>query len=78
MGIPWRAAESMHWSLGNEEMSRLANDPIFTPANDPISSTPAEDTPAEDPTSSTPANVLQPLPVLPSFTELVLSVQNRV
>lgn len=24
MGIPWRAAESMHWQLGEQEMARRA------------------------------------------------------
>jgi hypothetical protein len=29
MGIPWRSAESMHWQLGEEEMSARANAPVF-------------------------------------------------
>ncbi|KAL5403719.1 hypothetical protein PMIN04_012762 [Paraphaeosphaeria minitans] len=29
MGIPWRSAESMHWQLGEEEMSARANTPVF-------------------------------------------------
>jgi hypothetical protein len=29
MGIPWRSAESMHWQLGEQEMSARANAPVF-------------------------------------------------
>lgn len=29
MGIPWRSAESMHWQLGEQEMSSRANAPVF-------------------------------------------------
>lgn len=29
MGIPWRSAESMHWQLGEQEMSQRANAPVF-------------------------------------------------
>lgn len=29
MGIPWRSAESMHWQLGEKEMSARANAPMF-------------------------------------------------
>jgi len=29
MGTPWRSAESMHWQLGEQEMSARANAPIF-------------------------------------------------
>jgi hypothetical protein len=29
MGIPWRSVESMHWQLGEQEMSARANAPVF-------------------------------------------------
>ncbi|KAF2205402.1 hypothetical protein GQ43DRAFT_15324 [Delitschia confertaspora ATCC 74209] len=29
MQIPWRAAESMHWQLGEQDMSARANAPVF-------------------------------------------------
>ena len=29
MGIPWRAAEAMHWQLGEHDMAQRANAPIF-------------------------------------------------
>ncbi|KAF2811669.1 uncharacterized protein BDZ99DRAFT_440567, partial [Mytilinidion resinicola] len=29
MQIPWRSAESMHWQLGEQEMSARANAPVF-------------------------------------------------
>jgi hypothetical protein len=29
MGIPWRLAETMHWQLGEQEMSARANAPVF-------------------------------------------------
>lgn len=29
MGVPWRSAESMHWQLGEQEISARANVPIF-------------------------------------------------
>lgn len=30
MGIPWRAAEAMHWQLGEEEMARRAGTVPFS------------------------------------------------
>lgn len=32
LGVPWRAAESMHWALGEQEMARRANVPPFVMA----------------------------------------------
>lgn len=29
MGIPWRAAEAMHWQLGEQDMAQRANTPVF-------------------------------------------------
>ena len=31
MGVPWRSAESIHWQLGEQEMSARANAPVFQP-----------------------------------------------
>jgi hypothetical protein len=33
MGVPWRAAEAMHWQLGEKEMARRAGVKLFTFAN---------------------------------------------
>lgn len=29
MGVPWRSAESIHWQLGEQEMTARANAPVF-------------------------------------------------
>lgn len=29
MGVPWRSAEAMHWTLGPEEIASRANQPVF-------------------------------------------------
>ncbi|KAJ5704308.1 hypothetical protein N7493_011446 [Penicillium malachiteum] len=31
MAIPWRAAEAMHWQLGQQEMARRANTSLIRP-----------------------------------------------
>jgi hypothetical protein len=65
MGIPWRSAESMHWQLGEQEMSSRANAPVFhlhpsaTGLNSPP---PGHATPAPQPHSFTPANANQLVP----------------
>lgn len=71
MGIPWRSAESMHWQLGEQEMSARANAPVFqlhpsatslgSPPTAPL--TPAS-LPPPGPTTHgfTPANVPQLIP----------------
>ena len=33
MGIPWRAAEAMHWQLGEQEMARRAGVVPFSLSN---------------------------------------------
>lgn len=67
MGIPWRSAESMHWQLGEQEMSARANAPVFqlhpsatgtglsSPSQMPV-------VPAPSPHGFTPANAAQLLP----------------
>ncbi|CBX96944.1 hypothetical protein LEMA_P100750.1 [Plenodomus lingam JN3] len=67
MGIPWRSAESMHWQLGEQEMSARANAPVFqlhpsatgtglsSPSQIPV-------VPAPAPHSFTPANTTQIMP----------------
>ncbi|KAI8943592.1 hypothetical protein NX059_001584 [Plenodomus lindquistii] len=64
MGIPWRSAESMHWQLGEQEMSARANAPVFqlhpsatgtglsSPSQVPV-------VPAPAPHGFTPANATQ-------------------
>jgi hypothetical protein len=71
MGIPWRSAESMHWQLGEQEMSARANAPVFQlhPSATSLSS-PSEvpAVPASTPTSHggfTPANAAQIMPTPP-------------
>jgi hypothetical protein len=67
MGIPWRSAESMHWQLGEQEMSARANAPVFqlhpsatgagmsSPSQVPV-------IPAPAPHGFTPANAPQLIP----------------
>lgn len=67
MGIPWRSAESMHWQLGEQEMSARANAPVFhlhpsatgtglsSPSQVPV-------IPAPAPHGFTPANAAQLMP----------------
>ncbi|KAF3029176.1 hypothetical protein E8E12_000183 [Didymella heteroderae] len=53
MGIPWRSAESMHWQLGEQEMSARANAPVFQShpsATSSSSSLPSNAVPAHAPT----------------------------
>ncbi|RMZ67059.1 hypothetical protein GMOD_00000931 [Pyrenophora seminiperda CCB06] len=70
MGIPWRSAESMHWQLGEQEMSARANAPVFqlhpsatgtgmsSPSQVPV-------IPAVAPHGFTPANAAQIMPNQP-------------
>lgn len=70
MGIPWRSAESMHWQLGEQEMSARANAPVFqlhpsatgtgmsSPSQVPV-------VPASAPHGFTPANAPQLMPQPP-------------
>jgi len=72
MGIPWRSAESMHWQLGEQEMSARANAPVFqlhpsatatglsSPPELPVA-------PATAPHGFTPTNAAQILPNPPSM-----------
>ncbi|KAH7393060.1 hypothetical protein BKA66DRAFT_411427 [Pyrenochaeta sp. MPI-SDFR-AT-0127] len=73
MGIPWRSAESMHWQLGEQEMSARANAPVFqlhpsatgtglsSPSQIPV-------VPALAPPGFTPANAAQLLPNPPPMS----------
>lgn len=38
MQLPWRAAEAMHWQIGEVEMAQRANVPVFHLAHQPGSS----------------------------------------
>lgn len=69
MGIPWRSAESMHWQLGEQEMSARANAPVFQlhPSATGLSSPPPATVvpapaPAPTPHGFTPANAAQLVP----------------
>jgi hypothetical protein len=69
MGIPWRSAESMHWQLGEQEMSARANAPVFqlhpsATSNSSPSQIAAIPAPIPAPTSHgfTPANATQLMP----------------
>ena len=69
MGIPWRSAESMHWQLGEQEMSARANAPVFqlhpsaTSNSSPLQNA-VVPAPVPAPTSHgfTPANTAQLMP----------------
>ena len=69
MGIPWRSAESMHWQLGEQEMSARANAPVFqlhpsATTNSSPSQNATVPAPVPAPTSHgfTPANAAQLMP----------------
>lgn len=65
MGIPWRSAESMHWQLGEQEMSARANAPVFQlhPSATGLSSPPSVPAvPAPAPHGFTPTNAPQLVP----------------
>lgn len=67
MGIPWRSAESMHWQLGEAEMSQRANAPVFhlhpsvtglsSPPSAPVAPAP---TPAQGPAPPPPSHGFTP------------------
>jgi hypothetical protein len=68
MGIPWRSAESMHWQLGEQEMSARANAPVFQlhpSATAAGLSSPSQIPVVPAPTSQgfTPANAAQLMPM---------------
>jgi hypothetical protein len=70
MGIPWRSAESMHWQLGEQEMSARANAPVFQLHPSAHSSTVALSSPQAAPTQPathgfTPTNASQLIPNAP-------------
>ena len=72
MGIPWRSAESMHWQLGEQEMSARANAPVFQLHPSATSNgSPSQNaaTPAQIPAPTshgfTPANAIQLMPTPP-------------
>lgn len=62
MGIPWRSAESMHWQLGEQEMSARANAPVFQlhPSATSLGSPPTA--------PLTPASIPPPGPATHGFT----------
>ena len=67
MGIPWRSAESMHWQLGEQEMSARANAPVFqlhpsATGTGMISPSQVPVIPAPAPHGFTPANAAQLMP----------------
>ncbi|PSN68376.1 hypothetical protein BS50DRAFT_600215 [Corynespora cassiicola Philippines] len=63
MGIPWRSAESMHWQLGEQEMSARANAPVFQlhPSATGLGSPPQASV-APAPHGFTPTNAAQMIP----------------
>ncbi|KAL5118825.1 hypothetical protein ACEQ8H_003328 [Pleosporales sp. CAS-2024a] len=72
MGIPWRSAESMHWQLGEQEMSARANAPVFQlhpSATGAGLSPPSQIAPVPAPTSHsfTAANAAQLMPTPPTM-----------
>ncbi|KAF1917993.1 hypothetical protein BDU57DRAFT_555703 [Ampelomyces quisqualis] len=72
MGIPWRSAESMHWQLGEQEMSARANAPVFQlhPSATSAGLSPPSETPVVSaPTSHgfTAANAAQLMPNPPQM-----------
>jgi hypothetical protein len=75
MGIPWRSAESMHWQLGEQEMSARANAPVFQlhpSATGTGMSSPSQVSgiPASASHGFTPANAAQLMPNPPPMPQL--------
>lgn len=73
MGIPWRSAESMHWQLGEQEMSARANAPVFqlhpSATNTGLNSPPTTSVPVSIPGQPAPPPVLQnQMPTSHGFT----------
>lgn len=62
MGIPWRSAESMHWQLGEQEMSSRANAPVFQLHPSATSAETPASTHAAQPPNFTPVNAGQLAP----------------
>lgn len=40
MELPWRAVESMHWQMGQEDLASRANVPVFQPHTAPLTKVP--------------------------------------
>lgn len=58
MGVPWRAAEAMHWQLGHDEIANRANQPVFQLSASAISNS------GVAPSTSAPSHTQVPSPGL--------------
>ncbi|KAI5368185.1 Putative SANT/Myb domain, Homeobox-like domain superfamily protein [Septoria linicola] len=56
MQLPWRAAEAMHWQIGEVEMAQRANVPVFHLAGQPGSGVPPPGAGSEGRASTSPSS----------------------
>ncbi|KAL2863587.1 MYB DNA-binding domain protein [Aspergillus lucknowensis] len=78
MAIPWRAAEAMHWQLGEQEMARRAGVVPFSLSSSaidpPTTRTRRASTSLARPRKGSASRTLHPPPQLPSVQELTAGV----
>ncbi|KAL2836482.1 hypothetical protein BJX68DRAFT_36060 [Aspergillus pseudodeflectus] len=78
MAIPWRAAEAMHWQLGEQEMARRAGVVPFSLSSSaidpPTTRTRRASTSLARPRKGSASRSLHPPPQLPSVQELTAGV----
>lgn len=78
MAIPWRAAEAMHWQLGEQEMARRAGVVPFslssTAIDPPAPRTRRASTSLARPRKGSTSRPIPPPPQLPSVEELTAGV----
>ncbi|KAG2421616.1 hypothetical protein HFD88_005591 [Aspergillus terreus] len=78
MAIPWRAAEAMHWQLGEQEMARRAGVVPFslssTAIDPPATRARRASTSLSRPRKGSTSRVIPPPPQLPSVEELTAGV----
>jgi hypothetical protein len=78
MGIPWRSAESMHWQLGEQEMSARANAPVFQlHPSATANGSPTQPQALPAPQSFTPLNASQLVPTPPSQHQVPQQQQHQ-
>ncbi|KAL2825421.1 hypothetical protein BDW59DRAFT_72484 [Aspergillus cavernicola] len=78
MAIPWRAAEAMHWQLGEQEMARRAGVVPFSLSSSaidpPVTRTRRASTSLSRPRKGSASRSIHPPPQLPSVQELTAGV----
>lgn len=92
MQLPWRAAEAMHWQIGEVEMAHRANVPVFHLAGQQGSASSASGMPEGRVSSTSPSSLVAPMQmgtyshthshslpqIQPSLSQPVSPVQTRL